>query len=60
MRSLSKLSDGEGLSEIQERNVQALNELVRKYAGKNNVVGGHGTASSTIVNYYDFAFEKKF
>ena len=45
-----KLSDGECLSEVQTRNVQAFIELLNRYQGKNIVVGGHGTALSTIIN----------
>lgn len=51
-----KLSDGECLSEVQTRNVCALNELIERYQGKNIVIGGHGTALSTIINYYDATF----
>jgi len=51
-----KLSDGESLSEVQERNISALNQVLNDYAGKIIVVGSHGTALSTIVNYYDNSF----
>ena len=51
-----KLSDGECLSEVQTRNIRALNELLNRYQGRNIVIGGHGTALSTIINYYDPAF----
>ena len=51
-----KLSDGECLSEVQKRNIAALNDVLVKYKGKNIVVGSHGTALSTIVNYYDKSF----
>ena len=51
-----KLSDGECLSEVQERNISALNHVLEDYAGKTIVVGSHGTALSTIVNYYDNNF----
>lgn len=51
-----KLSDGESLSEVQERNISALNQVLKDYAGKTIVVGSHGTALSTIVNYYDNSF----
>ena len=51
-----KLSDGESLSEVQERNIAALNQVLETYAGKTIVVGSHGTALSTIVNYYDNSF----
>lgn len=51
-----KLSDGESLREVQKRNVAALNEVLGRHAGKNLVVGSHGTALSTIINYYDKSF----
>ena len=50
------LSDGESLGEVQERNISALKKLIRDYAGKTIVVGSHGTALSTIINYYDKSF----
>lgn len=54
-----KLSDGESLGEVQKRNIAALNQVLSDYEGKNIVVGSHGTALSTIVNYYqsDFGYE---
>ena len=51
-----KLSDGECLQEVQARNMSALQQVLNKYAGKNIVVGSHGTALSTIINYYDHSF----
>lgn len=51
-----KLSDGECLAEVQNRNVLALNSVLEKYKDKNVVVGSHGTALSTIINYYDNTF----
>ncbi len=51
-----KLSDGECLGEVQNRNVLALNGVLEKYKGKNIVIGSHGTALSTIINYYDRTF----
>jgi len=51
-----KLSDGECLAEVQDRNISALNQVIKEYAGKTIVVGSHGTALSTIVNYYDNSF----
>lgn len=51
-----KLSDGECLKEVQDRNILALKNIVEKFKGKNIVVGSHGTALSTIVNYYDKKF----
>lgn len=51
-----KLSDGECLKEVQERNISALNEVLSRYSGKNIVIGSHGTALSTVINYYDPSF----
>lgn len=51
-----KLSDGECLQEVQTRNIMALRSVLDKYAGKNIVVGSHGTALSTIIHYYDNSF----
>ena len=51
-----KLSDGECLGDVQSRNIKALNTVLDKYPGKNIVIGSHGTALSTIINYYDSSF----
>lgn len=51
-----KLSDGECLEEVQRRNISALNRILEEHEGKNIVVGSHGTALSTIINYYDKTF----
>lgn len=51
-----KLSDGECLHEVQTRNIAALKDVLKRYEGKNLVVGSHGTALSTIINYYDKSF----
>lgn len=52
-----KLSDGESLKEVQDRNIFKLKKVILKYKGKNIVVGSHGTALGTIINYYDKKFE---
>lgn len=51
-----KLSDGECLQEVQIRNISALNRVLAEYKDKNIVVGSHGTALSTIINFYDNSF----
>lgn len=51
-----KLSDGESLNEVQLRNIEALNQILYANKDKNSVVGSHGTALSTIINYYDKSF----
>ena len=47
---------GECLSSVQKRNIEALQDVLAKYAGKTVVIGTHGTALSTILNYYDSSF----
>lgn len=51
-----KLADGECLREVQERNVGALKSVLAKYPGKNILIGSHGTALSTVINYFRPAF----
>ncbi len=51
-----KLTDGESLNEVQSRNIKALGEVLTAFKGKNVVIGSHGTALSTIINYYNKAF----
>lgn len=47
---------GECLASVQARNIEALNEVLTDNAGKTIVIGTHGTALSTILNYYDNSF----
>ena len=47
------LSDGECLDAVQRRNIAALNEVLMKYKDKTVVIGTHGTALATIINYFD-------
>ncbi|MDR2571569.1 MAG: histidine phosphatase family protein [Oscillospiraceae bacterium] len=54
-----KHSDGECLAEVQERNVTALNRVLLQHKDKNIVIGTHGTALSTIINYYDKTYNIK-
>ncbi len=51
-----KLSDGESLQEVQNRNISALKNILEKYKDRNIVIGSHGAALSTIINYYDKLF----
>ncbi|MDQ0222566.1 histidine phosphatase family protein [Streptococcus moroccensis] len=52
-----KLSDGESLSEVQYRNISALEKIIAENPNKNLVIGSHGTALSTIVNHYQPDFD---
>lgn len=47
---------GESLNMVQRRNIEALNEILSSDIGKNIVIGTHGTALSTIMNYYNKNF----
>ena len=51
-----KLTDGECLEEVQKRNINALKAVLKEYSGRNVAIGSHGTALSTIINYYDKSF----
>lgn len=44
---------GESIGSTQERNVAAVNDILRRYSGMTILVGTHGTALATIINYYD-------
>jgi 2,3-bisphosphoglycerate-dependent phosphoglycerate mutase len=52
-----KLSEGESLKEVQDRNVQALHSILEKHPHENIVIGTHGTALGTIINHYDKSFD---
>lgn len=52
-----KLTDGESLGEVQKRNIAALQKVLKQYTNKKIVIGSHGTALSTIINYYDPSFD---
>jgi 2,3-bisphosphoglycerate-dependent phosphoglycerate mutase len=45
--------DGESLTMVQSRNMEALREILRNHEGKSIVIGTHGTALSTILNFYE-------
>ena len=47
---------GETLGSVQSRNIEALKEILISHRNQNIVIGTHGTALSTIINYYDSSF----
>ena len=51
-----KLSNGECLQEVQDRNIAALKAVLEQYRGKSIVIGTHGTALSTVIRYYNPRF----
>ena len=52
-----KLTDGETLRQVQQRNIAALEAVLEEFAGQTVVIGSHGTALSTIVNHFDPTFD---
>lgn len=44
---------GESIRMVQKRNIEALLEVLNNHSGKSVVVGTHGTALSSILNYFD-------
>lgn len=52
-----RLPQGECLKEVQERNINALHKVIKENMDENIVIGTHGTALSTILNYYDKKFD---
>lgn len=44
--------DGECLNDVQKRNIEALNRALDKYKGDIIAIATHGTALSTIINYF--------
>jgi 2,3-bisphosphoglycerate-dependent phosphoglycerate mutase len=51
-----KTAGDECLADVQTRNIAALNKALKRHSGKNIVIGTHGTALSTIINYYDSTY----
>ena len=50
------IKDGECLADVQKRNIAALNRALEKYDGEVIAIATHGTALSTIINYYNPEF----
>ena len=51
-----KLDGGESLNEVQNRNIKVIKKILLTHPGENIIVATHGTALSTILNYYDRKF----
>jgi len=47
---------GESLHMVQSRNMEALFEVLENHCGEKIIFGTHGTALSSILNYYDPLF----
>ncbi|MGV3010692.1 histidine phosphatase family protein [Streptococcus thoraltensis] len=50
-----QLAKGESLQEVQDRNIRGLQKILDRKE-KNLLISSHGTAISTIINYYDNQF----
>jgi len=50
------LDAGESLAEVQKRNIESLKKILLCHLDQSIVVGTHGTALSTILNFYDNTF----
>lgn len=48
---------GESINMVQKRNIDALTEILKNNSGKNVVIATHGTALSSILNFYNPKFE---
>lgn len=51
-----KLPEGESLKEVQERNIKALMQVLKEHKSQSVVIATHGTALSTIINYFNPGF----
>lgn len=51
--------NGECLKDVQVRNIAALRRVLEKYSGETIAIATHGTALSTMINYFyhDYNFE---
>lgn len=47
---------GESMHMVQNRNVEALYEVLKTHNGENIILGTHGTALSSILNYFDSSY----
>ena len=48
--------DGESINMVQQRNMAALTDILTENEGRSIVIGTHGTALSTILNFYNPEF----
>ncbi len=51
-----KIEGGESLQDVQIRNIIELKRILKENKNQNIVISTHGTAFSTILNYYDSSF----
>ena len=51
---------GESNLEAQKRGINAINKLLKKYNGKNIVIGTHGNIMALIMNYFNDKYNYEF
>jgi 2,3-bisphosphoglycerate-dependent phosphoglycerate mutase len=49
-----KLGSGESLNDVQTRNIYEVKILLKTHKNQSIVIGTHGTALCTIINYFDY------
>ncbi|WKV07493.1 histidine phosphatase family protein [Thermoanaerobacterium sp. CMT5567-10] len=52
-----KLPGGESLNDVQRRNIKALMNILEENVDHNIAISSHGTALSTIINYFNKEFD---
>lgn len=52
-----KVSGDESIEDLQERNIDALKIILNQYKDGNIIIGTHGMALSSILNFYDKAYD---
>ena len=50
---------GESILMVQARNIEALAEILSRHPGQSIMIGAHGAALSSILNYYAPSFGVK-
>lgn len=54
-----KLPGDESIHDLQQRNIRALEKILVSCAEKNSMIGTHGMALSSILNFYDSSYGYK-
>ncbi len=50
---------GESIAMVQKRNMEALHDLLKTHPNETILLGTHGTALSSILNYYDPSYNRE-
>ena len=52
-----KLPKGESLRQTQQRNIKALEFVIKNHEKQRVIIAGHGNAIGTVINYFDPTFD---